>query len=101
MNVQKGDIGTAFIATIKDGGSIVDISGATVKKIIFEKPSGESVSKNADFYTDGTDGKIEWTTTLITDLNEVGVWKRQGYVELPEGKWHTDVSIFTVADNID
>jgi len=100
MSVQKGDIGTAFIATIKDGGEIVDVSGATVKKIKFEKPSGASVTKDASFYTDGTDGKIKWTTTLVTDLNEAGVWKRQGYVELPTGKWHTTVLSFTVADNI-
>lgn len=89
--VHLGDIGTSFRLTIKDQDeAVVDISGATTKKITFEKPSGDSVEKNATFVTDGTDGKMEYVT-VSGDLDETGWWRYQGYVVLGAGEWHTDI----------
>jgi len=100
--VHKEDIGTAFVCTIKDGnGKIIDVSDATTKEISFLKPSGAKVTKDASFTTDGKDGKIEWITDLVTDLDECGIWKIQGFVVIPTGEWHTTKHSFPVEDNID
>ena len=72
--IHQYDIGTRFEITLKDEGNspeIVDVSTASVTEIIFKKPDGNTVTKTAGFTTDGTDGKIEYTT-LANDLDTVG-----------------------------
>ena len=90
--IHYGDVGTTFILTITDqDGSAVDVSGASTKQIKFEKPSGADVTQTADFTSDGTDGKIEYTT-VADDLNETGFWKIQGKVTIATGTWHSDIT---------
>lgn len=98
--IHKGDIGTKFLLTIEDNGVAIDISASTVKTIIFRRPDGVVRAKTAQFNTDGTDGKIYWTTTAVTDLDVTGDWHIQGYIEIGTGKWHTSVEDFTVEDNL-
>jgi len=98
--IHKGDVGTVFEVTLKDGASIVDVSGASTKQIIFKKPNGGTVEKDADFVTDGQDGKLKYTT-LADDLDVIGVWKLQAYVVISgSGDWKSDVGEFTVYDNL-
>jgi hypothetical protein len=100
-DIQKGDIGAAFILTIKDqDGAVVDVSGATTKQIKFLKPDGLTVlTKSAVFETDGTDGKIKYVT-VSDDLDVAGYWARQGYVVMPGGSWHTDRRRFYVSETV-
>ena len=94
--VFEDDIGTTFTLTIKNRqGEIVDLSDATVKQIKFRKSNGIILTKTAEFVTDGTDGKIKYVT-IEDDLDTRGIWKVQGYIELPSGSWHTTFSLFTV-----
>ena len=37
--IHKDDVGTRFLMTVKDDGSTVNISGATIKQVIFKNPS--------------------------------------------------------------
>lgn len=97
--VSKNDIGTVFEVIIKDGTAIVDISGATTKQIIFKKANGETVTKTATFKTDGTDGKIQYTT-VTNDLDVEGTWEIQAFVILASGEWMSDVSRFVVNRNL-
>lgn len=83
-----GDIGTLIEITIKNNGVAVDVSDATEKYLIFQKPSGQKISFPASFSTDGNDGKIGYTTKL-GDINEVGTWLLQGQIKLPSGQWTT------------
>lgn len=97
--VHLNDIGTLFIVTVKDGSVAVDISDATVKQIIFKAKRKGTFSKDATFYTDGSDGKLTYTS-VEGDLSETGSWQLQAYVETPAGKWHSDIVNFTVYANL-
>ena len=94
--VHRGDIGTIFRLSIVDtDGEVVDVSTATVKYIYFQKPTAVNVKKTAAFYTDGTDGIIQYTT-IANDIAESGTWSVQGYVETTLGKFFTVKSTFQV-----
>lgn len=97
--IHVGDIGTVLRATVKDGSNAVDISGATTKQIILRRPDGTTLEKNADFTSDGTDGRMEYST-VSGDLNQAGSWMLQGYVVLPVGSWKSDTKIFRVYENL-
>lgn len=77
--IHKGDIGTQFKVTIKDGTSAVNISSATTKQLRLKKPSGVILTKNASFFTDGSDGIVTYTS-VSGDLDTVGTWFIQGFV---------------------
>lgn len=99
--IHVGDIGTIFERTVKDQSDVVvDCSAATVKKLIFKKPDGTVVEKTAAFTTNGADGKLRYTTTALTDLDQAGPWQLEVYVELPSGKWHSSISNFMVYGNL-
>lgn len=61
-----------------DDNPDIDISNASVLKILVLKPSGEDVEWTATRY--GTTNKITYTTS-ITDLDEPGTYKMQAWVE--------------------
>lgn len=98
--IHKGDIGTILRLTLYDGESVADVSTATTKQIKLYKPSGTTVTKTASFYTDGSDGIVQYTTTSVDDLNEVGSWQIQGYVVAPGFTNNSDIHQFEVYDNL-
>ena len=79
--VHVGDIGTIFRATMYDGSTVLDISGASTLQLIFAKPDGTTLTKTAVLTNDGTDGIMEYIT-VDGDLDTKGDWKIQGYVAL-------------------
>jgi len=98
--IRVGDIGTTFILTIKDqDDAVVNVSSSSVRKITFNKPDGTAVSKGADFTTDGSDGKIQYTT-ILSDLNLAGEWQMQGRVIVGTNTWRTDIQKFSVFENL-
>jgi hypothetical protein len=97
--IHKNDIGTVFEITIKDGPLVIDISGATTKNILLKPPTGTLLTKAGVFVTDGTDGKIKYTT-ISGDLSEVGVWQVQGHIATPDGEWKSDILNVSVHDNL-
>lgn len=100
MSIHVGDIGTIFRLTVTDSNVAVSLVGATVKIIVFKKPDGTIASKTAAFTTDGTDGKIEWASTVSGDLDQPGLWQAQALVTLPAGTWRADSVSFTVFGNL-
>ena len=98
--IHKGDIGTIFLLTLRDGGTAVDVQSATsTKNIIFKKPSGEVVTKTALFGSDGQDGKIKYTS-VAGDLNEVGYWEMQAEVVITAGTFKSEIEGFLVKRNL-
>lgn len=98
--IHLDDIGTVFEITLMDGDDAEDVSSATVTKdIIFRKPGGTKVTQAASFTTDGTDGKIEYTS-VADDLDEVGAWNIQAYLILTDWTGHSDVGNFTIHRNL-
>ena len=102
--IHLDDIGTAFRITLKDDDVIVDLQATTVKNIIFTKPTvngiaGETVTKEAVFYTNGTDGVIQYIT-IADDLDVLGTWKIQAFITLPTGSWSSSIEKFKVYENL-
>lgn len=94
------DSGTQIrITLVGEDTGIIDVSLATSMVIIIQDPNGISVEKEAEFYTDGTDGIISYTIEE-TDFVIVGKHKVQARVVLPTGTWWSTVGSFKVADNL-
>lgn len=101
ITIHVGDVGTIFRLTIveRDGVTPIDVSAAIVKNILFQKGNGTRVKQNAVNFTDGTDGVIQYASQS-GDIDSAGNWQIQGYVELPDGKYYSEVLRFRVLDNI-
>lgn len=99
--IHVGDVGTIITLTIyeDDETTAVDVSSATTKTIYVRKPSGTKDSWTATFTTDGSDGKITYTTTT-GDIDETGTWLVQGYVEIGTSKHYSTRESFRVFANL-
>jgi hypothetical protein len=99
-DIRKSDLGTTFRLVIVDqDGETVSLVGATIKEIHFKRPNATVDKLPASFFTDGADGILQVILNAI-DYLVVGNWEYQGYVELPDGKWHTDIFKFIVLENL-
>ena len=96
---RKDDAGTVIEVTITDAaGVVLDISDATTRELIFRRPyTTARAPKAATFTTEGTDGKIQYTT-VVTDLDVPGTWEVQAHIITPSGNWRSTVKTFTVGD---
>lgn len=98
--IHVGAVGVILRATIVDqDGTAQSVAAATTKQIKLEKPDGTKAAKTAAFYTDGTDGIIQYTT-IAGDLDGAGDWKAQTYVETPTRIIPGSIHTFTVEGNI-
>lgn len=100
--LRKGDIGTRFEVLVYEEDPDtkkevpVPLNLATVKKLKFEMPNGTTKEEDLLNVTDGLDGRLYWTTLLITDLDQEGDWIAQAYIEIPGWKGHSDQESFSV-----
>jgi hypothetical protein len=95
--VHTNEEGIIFhlIVTDEDGVDL-DVSAVDSKLIHFVKPDGTTLSKTAAYTSDGTDGEIQYTS-VAADIDQVGRWSYQGYVEITDGAHlHTEVATFDV-----
>lgn len=99
-DIQVGAIGVTFQLIVRSKDGIVDLSSATAKAIYYKKPDDTSGSWVASFTSDGTDGKIEYITTSVNDLNQEGIWQIQGYVSMPDFTGRSTISSFEVNANL-
>jgi hypothetical protein len=93
------NIGTTFKLTVKDAGTVVDISSATTLNVIFVKPGGTTLTKTGVLVSDGTDGIMKYVT-ISGDLNEVGTWQLQGKVTFTSATYYSDIHTFKVHRNL-
>lgn len=92
-----GNKGTKFIVTIREGGSIVDLSTAASVKLIFKRPGGPNIVVDADLETDGTDGRIFFI--IGSDWSwSAGTWVLQAFLDLPGGVQYSETDSFIVKD---
>lgn len=94
-DLHLNDIGTRILITIKEGASAVDISTATVMEFDFKKKDGTNLTVDAEWETDGTDGIMEYVT-IEGDIDQLGKWSVQPYLELPNWQGHTQKIDFRV-----
>ncbi len=94
--VKYGDIGTIFRETFYDeAGVLQPINDATGKMFAFKKPDASIIWRTGVFFTDGSDGKLQYTT-VSGDLDQVGRWQFQAQVITPSGEWSGDIIDFMV-----
>jgi len=94
-NLQAGAIGAVLEVTVVDEHRApIPISTATVKRILITKPNNTVLTKTASFLTDGTDGKLTWTT--IADDLVGGTNKIRAYLEMPDYTGNTAIERFEV-----
>jgi hypothetical protein len=97
--IHAGDIGVKFNITVMNGTSVLDVSNANSIYIIFQKPDSTDLTKTAVLATDGTDGKIKYTT-VSGDLDQIGTWQIQARVDFGASVFSTDIQKFKVYRNI-
>lgn len=99
--IHVGDIGTVFRLTIveNDGKTIVPLSNVTDKKILLKKPNGTKIEKNAEFFTDGEDGIIQYTS-VEGDIDTAGVWFIQGWVSFSPHEFSSEKTKFRVFETL-
>lgn len=94
--IHVGDVGTRFRLTLEDGdGNPVNIATATVKRLDFRKPDGTTLERAASFLTNGSDGVIYYDT-VQGDIDHVGRWMVQPYIEMPGFSGHGAKKQFNV-----
>lgn len=97
--IHKGNVGTVFRLTVTDhDGDVIDISSADTKKIVFKKPNGQLSVKDAEFVTDGSDGKLQYTT-VDGDLDYAGWWSAWPRVTTATQSWNGEDVEFEVKAN--
>lgn len=98
--VQESTIGVLIEYTVLDtDGDALDISGATTKKLVFKKPNGVVITKDADYVTDGADGKLQYAS-IAGDLLPSGLWTVQAYLVRSGLDGRTEVGQFRVLKNL-
>ena len=99
--IHLDDIGTRFQVTIKDDGSVVDLSAASGLTISFRKPSDTVVNRTASTLSDGSVvSGVMYYDSISGDLDEAGNYKLQGKVVLTSGTFYTDIHTFKVHCNL-
>lgn len=97
---QVNDIGVRIILTIYEDGEVLDISSASIKSIIIQKPDGTTTTTHtATFYTNGTDGKIYYDT-VDGDLDQNGLYRTQALITLSSNTYRSNVVSFRVECNL-
>jgi len=99
--IHVKDAGTKMTFTVRSAGKILDLSTATAKTAIFDKPRENNIfQKDLIFVTDGTDGKVRYVSEE-NFLSINGGWRLQLHFTFPTGAWYTNIVDFTVVGNID
>ena len=96
-DIHVGDVGTIFLLNIVDDNVAVDLSGGVSGSniVLFKKPDGTSIQRQATFNSDGTDGRIKYTS-VSGDLDQPGTWYISANVNTLGGKWTATALPFTV-----
>jgi hypothetical protein len=99
--LTENDEGIDITITVEEDGVAVDLSAEDVKQLKFRYPDGTGVAKTAEFVTNGTDGKLKYSTEAGF-LTPAGRWGVQGYLEFTASgqKWHTEIGEFLVREAV-
>lgn len=96
--IHVGDVGTIFTATVKDGGTAVDITGAAVR-FLFNPPGGVVKDKLGVLLV-AASGTVTYTT-VANDLDVSGAWTVQLKVTTVTSQiFYADLHKFTVGGQL-
>lgn len=96
MASHVGDTLNYKALCVEDAG-VLDVSSVETKQIEFKKPvSGDILTKDAAFVTNGSDGALSYQFQP-DELNESGTWRARPYVEFDDDNvFHGDWKSFDV-----
>lgn len=94
----NGGIQIVVYAMDQDGDS-VDISGASLLSLRFQRPDATAFNKDASLLTNGMDGAMQYTSSN-TDFLMDGLWQVQASFTLAGDKKTSHWGSFTVYPNI-
>jgi len=97
--IRTADIGTVLEIEILDCDVALPVQTATVKTITVARPDGTTLTREAIFSVDGTNGKI-YILSIAGDFTMSGTYSIQAYLELPAWQGHSDIGEFEVFDNL-
>lgn len=103
QELQVGAIGAIFLFTLYEDDVVIDLSAVTSKQFIFKPPRGATKTVAADFFTDGTDGILQYITVDEDFLDVAGSWKVQADLTFPGTGGYdgtTDIGVFQVNKNL-
>lgn len=96
-----GQIGVSIRAHCVDqDGDDIDISEAESLTLHLLTPSGTAKSFTATLVTTGTDGRCEYITAAVSDVDEDGWWTVQPYVITPTKRFPAKKYRFPVRETI-
>lgn len=98
-DLQITDVGVVVELTITDGTDAIDLSSASTMEIVIRGPTSASITKTATFTTDGTDGKIRFTTG-VADFVQTGNYQIQGHIIDTGQDWTTSLVTVLVGPNL-
>jgi hypothetical protein len=93
-DLRVGDVGVNIIFIVKQNSVAQDISAGTTT-LTFTKPNGVTVNKPSTFVTDGTDGKVKYTTEEGF-LDCGGVWRVIGLTDIGSATYTSEIAEFNV-----
>lgn len=98
--IQEHDVGLQFLIHLLDkDGNPVDVSGFTDFLIYFRRPDHTTFQVPATFYSNGTDGLIQYVTQA-GDLDLTGQWGIQASYSLSHSTIYTSKDTFIVSADI-
>ncbi len=101
-DLQAADAGCIVTLTVKDSVTLAakNISSATVKKFYIKEKLSSTAAASVDaiFTTDGTDGKLYYTT-LATTFPTAGYYCIQAYVEIGSIKLKSNAEVLNIGPN--
>jgi len=100
--LRVGAVGAKVVVKVVESGAVPSgFSGATTLRMVFEAPSGKLFERSAAFDSDGTDGKVKYTTTAGDEvLSESGTWKAEVWFTLSGFTGPSEPVEFKVADTL-
>ena len=85
------------VVCVDENDVAINISAATTKDILIQRPNGFTITRAASFTTSGTDGKIRYIT-VAGDLIMAGRYKYQGHVVYSGNDRLTSAGAFVVEE---
>lgn len=101
IEIQNNDTGIQFIIQVLDQctNQPINISAMVSSSFIFRRPDKYTYSVTASLYTNGSDGKLAYTTGP-SDLVMEGIWKVQATYILSGYTKYTSWITFRVLSNL-
>ena len=99
--IHKNDVGTRFLITVKDDGTVVDLTDASLRQLTFRKPDDTKNVVTASIAGDGSESSgVMYYDSVSGDLDQAGLYKLQGKISIPSGTYFTDIYSFKVECNL-